>query len=113
MHLKSLHNLPIEGPWMTMLAPSIVIAEDVCVLACLGESWVLAAARVRDGVLAASKAALERMEACRKVFLRGRALALAQRMALYARDELNMSTLRIRVCPRPSECWTTLRQSND
>ncbi|CAK0735069.1 hypothetical protein CVIRNUC_000523 [Coccomyxa viridis] len=54
------------------------------------------AARVRDSVLAASKAALERMEACRKVFLRGRALALAQRMALYARDELNMSTLRIR-----------------
>ena len=37
------------------------------------------------------------MEASRKVFLKGRALALAQRMALYARDELNMSTLRIRV----------------
>ncbi|CAL5225440.1 g8258 [Coccomyxa viridis] len=54
------------------------------------------AARLRDGVLAASKVALERMEASRKVFLKGRALALAQRTALYARDELNMSTLRIR-----------------
>lgn len=31
------------------------------------------------------------------MFLRGRALALAQRFALYARDELAMSTLRIRV----------------
>ena len=56
-------------------------------------------ARLRDGVLAASKVALERMEASRKVFLKGRALALAQRMALYARDELHMSTLRIRVRP--------------
>lgn len=82
-------------------------------MACLGQLIVLAVARVRDSVLAASKAALERMEACRKVFLRGRALALAQRMALYARDELNMSTLRIRVCPRPSECWTAHGQSND
>ena len=79
----------------------------------MGQLIVLAVARVRDSVLAASKAALERMEACRKVFLRGRALALAQRMALYARDELNMSTLRIRVCPRPSECWTAHGQSND
>ena len=57
----------------------------------------MGAARLRDGVLAASKVALERMEASRKVFLKGRALALAQRTALYARDELNMSTLRIRV----------------
>lgn len=48
-------------------------------------------------MLAASKVALERLEASRKVFLRGRAFALAQRMALYARDELNMSALRIRV----------------
>ena len=57
--------------------------------------WV--ACRLRDSILAAAKVALERMEAGRKVFLKGRALALAQRMALYARDELNMSTLRIRV----------------
>ena len=53
--------------------------------------------RLRDSILAAAKVALERMEAGRKVFLKGRALALAQRMALYARDELKMSTLRIRV----------------
>ena len=87
---------------------------QIC-LACLEYIWVLAAARVRDSVLAASKAALERMEACRKVFLRGRALALAQRMALYARDELNMSTLRIRVCPVPIcilDCpWTMLQDA--
>ena len=79
----------------------------------LGAIWVLSTARVRDSVLAASKAALERMEACRKVFLRGRALALAQRMALYARDELNMSTLRIRVCPMPFDFWTALRWCRD
>ena len=59
--------------------------------------YLVGIARLRDGVLAASKVALERMEASRKVFLKGRALALAQRTALYARDELNMSTLRIRV----------------
>ena len=82
-------------------------------VACLGQAWVLAAAHVRDSVLAASKAALERMEACRKVFLRGRALALAQRMALYARDELNMSTLRIRVCLSPYVSWTALGQCYD
>lgn len=57
----------------------------------------MGAARLRDNILAASKVALERMEASRKVFLKGRALALAQRAALYARDELNMSMLRIRV----------------
>ncbi len=51
----------------------------------------------RDAVLAVAKTALERLEAGRRVFLRGRALALAQRFALYARDELAMSTLRIRV----------------
>jgi hypothetical protein len=65
-----------------------------------------AAGRLRDSILAAAKVALERMEAGRKVFLKGRALALAQRMALYARDELNMSTLRIRV---RSHCSGTVR----
>lgn len=57
------------------------------------------AAADREALLAASKAALERMEEGRRVFLRGRALALAQRFALYARDELAMSTMRIRVLP--------------
>lgn len=56
-----------------------------------------AAAKQREAVLAAARASLERLEAGRRVFLRGRALALAQRMALYARDELAMSNLRIRV----------------
>ncbi|CAL8467045.1 g6581 [Coccomyxa elongata] len=51
----------------------------------------------RNALLAVAKTALERLEAGRRVFLRGRALALAQRFALYARDELAMSTLRIRV----------------
>ncbi|EIE26712.1 hypothetical protein COCSUDRAFT_59229 [Coccomyxa subellipsoidea C-169] len=55
------------------------------------------AAAQREALLAAAKAALDRLEAGRRVFLRGRALALAQRFALYARDELAMSTLRIRV----------------
>ena len=57
-----------------------------------------AAAKQREVVLAAARASLERLEAGRRVFLKGRALALAQRMALYARDELAMSNLRIRVC---------------
>ncbi len=55
------------------------------------------AAGQRNALLAVAKTALERLEAGRRVFLRGRALALAQRFALYARDELAMSTLRIRV----------------
>lgn len=71
-------------------------------------SHCLSVARLRDGILAASKVALERMEASRKVFLKGRALALAQRMALYARDELHMSTLRIRVRLWASGQLTTL-----
>jgi hypothetical protein len=54
-------------------------------------------------------AALERMEAGRRVFLRGRALALAQRFALYARDELAMSTLRIRV-HAPASPWKIVLQ---
>jgi hypothetical protein len=68
------------------------------------------AALQREAILAASKAALERMEGGRRVFLRGRALALAQRMALYARDELSMSTLRIRVrsCSAESHCIAKL-----
>ena len=73
-----------------------------------------AAAKQREAVLAAAKASLERLEAGRRVFLKGRALALAQRMALYARDELAMSNLRIRVRPptssscQPPQCLLCL-----
>lgn len=58
---------------------------------------IVRAAAQRDALLAAAKTALGRLEAGRRVFLKGRALALQQRAALYARDELAMSTLRIRV----------------
>jgi hypothetical protein len=61
--------------------------------------------------LAAAKAALERLEAGRRVFLKGRALALAQRAALYARDELAMSALRIRVRLRARTIKTAVQGS--
>ncbi|KAK9844148.1 hypothetical protein WJX81_006007 [Elliptochloris bilobata] len=56
-----------------------------------------AAAARRDSVLAASKPALERLETERRLFVRGRSLALAQRFLLYAHDELAMAALRMRV----------------
>ena len=47
----------------------------------------------------AAAAQLDAMEATRKLFLRARALALAQRAKLYALDELEQCTMRLRrVC---------------
>ena len=45
----------------------------------------------------AGKAMLEWLEAERKLLLKGRALALAQRTLLYAADELAMARMRLRV----------------
>ena len=52
---------------------------------------------MREGLLAEAKATLDRLEAQRKLFGRGQAVALAQRALLYARDELEMATLRLRL----------------
>ncbi|KAK9810177.1 hypothetical protein WJX72_006177 [[Myrmecia] bisecta] len=55
------------------------------------------AAAQRDAVLSAAKVGLEALEEQRRVFLRARALSLAQRSVLYARDEMEMATMRTRL----------------
>ena len=62
----------------------------------VNNEYVNAGAR-REEILADAKAQLDRLEAQRKVFTKGRALSLAQRSLLYARDELEMSTMRMRL----------------
>ena len=47
--------------------------------------------------MAQSKAHLEVLEAQRKLYLRSRALSLAQRGLLYAHDELDMSMMRMQL----------------
>ena len=47
--------------------------------------------------MAQGKAQLDRLEAMRKLFTKSRALSLAQRALLYAKDELEMCTMRMRV----------------
>lgn len=51
----------------------------------------------RDVVLTEGKVQLDRLEAMRKFFVKARALSLAQRELLYAKDELEMCTMRMRV----------------
>lgn len=51
----------------------------------------------RDALVGQSKAHLEMLEAQRKLYLRSRALSLAQRALLYAHDELDMSMMRMQV----------------
>lgn len=58
------------------------------------------AAEVREEILAAGKRQLDRLEAMRKFFVKSRTLSLAQRELLYAKDELEMCTMRMRVRPR-------------
>lgn len=55
-----------------------------------------AVAAQRDVLLTAAKAHLELFEVFKREFLKGRALALEQRQKLYALDELEMCTMRIR-----------------
>lgn len=52
----------------------------------------------RAQILRIGKAQLDRLEAMRKAFTKSRALSLAQRELLYAKDELEMCTMRMRVC---------------
>ena len=60
------------------------------------------AAAAREALVAQSKAHLELLEGQRKLYLRSRALTLAQRGLLYAHDELDMSTMRMQL-RSPSE----------
>jgi hypothetical protein len=55
------------------------------------------AAAVRDRLAAHGRVHLELLEADRKLYLRCRALTLAQRGVLYARDELEMAVMRLRL----------------
>ncbi|KAL0019181.1 hypothetical protein WJX77_000293 [Trebouxia sp. C0004] len=55
------------------------------------------AAAVREVLVAQSKAHLDLLEGQRKLFLRSRALSLAQRALLYAHDELDMSMMRMQL----------------
>ena len=56
----------------------------------------------RADILAQGKAQLDRLEAMRKLFTKSRALSLAQRALLYAKDELEMCTMRMRVSIPPT-----------
>lgn len=56
----------------------------------------------RADILAQGKAQLDRLEAMRKLFTKSRALSLAQRALLYAKDELEMCTMRMRVSSFPN-----------
>lgn len=55
------------------------------------------AAAAREALVAQSKAHLDLLEGQRKLFLRSRALSLAQRALLYAHDELDMSMMRMQL----------------
>ena len=55
------------------------------------------AAAQRDAIGTVAKDELERLEAGRRLFLAARRLAVAQRFALYAHDELAMATMRLRI----------------
>ena len=55
------------------------------------------AANRRTEIASQGKAHMERLEAMRKLFTKSRALSLAQRALLYAKDELEMCTMRMRV----------------
>ncbi len=50
----------------------------------------------KDALAAAGKAQLELLEAARRLYLKARAATLAQRAKLYALDELDMATMRLR-----------------
>lgn len=50
---------------------------------------------VRDRLLGCAKAHLDAFEVHKKLWLSARALSRAQRMLLYAKDELEMCTLRL------------------
>lgn len=58
---------------------------------------VWGAAVARDALVAQSKAHLEVLEGQRKLYLRTRAVSLAQRALLYAHDELDMSMMRMQL----------------
>ncbi len=58
---------------------------------------VYGAAAAREVLVAQSKAHLDLVEGQRKLFLRSRALSLAQRALLYAHDELDMSMMRMQL----------------
>jgi len=55
------------------------------------------AAEAREALVAQSKAHLDLLEGQRKLYLRSRALSLAQRALLYAHDELDMSMMRMQL----------------
>lgn len=56
-----------------------------------------AAGGERDEMLQMGKAHLDSLELQRKAYVKARAFAMAQRSGLYARDELEMSVMRIRI----------------
>ena len=55
------------------------------------------AGSVREALLAAAKLHAEAFDQAKKTFIRARALMLAQRAALYSRDELEMAVLRMQL----------------
>ena len=61
----------------------------------ISKAHVCASAAARERLLACAKAHLEAFEAHKKLWLSARALSLSQRMLLYAKDELEMCTLRL------------------
>ena len=65
-------------------------------LCCPTLRHALPAAARKELLAAAGKAQLELLEAGRKLYLKARAVTLAQRAKLYALDELDMATMRLR-----------------
>ena len=68
--------------------------------------YICCAARRRAELLRIGKAQLDRLESMRKLFTKSRALSLAQRALLYAKDELEMCTMRMRVRCLLGMIWT-------
>lgn len=64
---------------------------------CASMTLLMAAAATRDVLVSQAKMHLEVLENQRKLYLRSRALSLAQRALLYAHDELDMSMMRMQI----------------
>ena len=57
----------------------------------------MCAAAAREALVSQAKAHLDVLEGQRKLYLRSRALSLAQRALLYAHDELDMSMMKMQL----------------
>ena len=104
-----LRHSPLAGQVLGGKWPQVVCACCVCIHTRgmrskkgHAQTPICGAAAARDALVRSSRCHLEVLEAQRKVYLRSRAVALAQRGLLYAHDELDMSMMRMQL-RRPQE----------